>query len=152
MKTLIVCESVYHGNTRKIADAMAKVLGAEVRTPQEAGSLEGYDLVGFGSGIAYWKHYKGLFGLVEALPEVNGKKAFIFSTSGFGTTGYHAPMRKKLMKKGFEIAGEFACKAFDTSLLFSAIGGINKGHPDDKDLERARKFAEQMLSASESGA
>jgi len=36
MKTLIVCLSVHHGNTKKIADAMAAVLDAEVIGPGDA--------------------------------------------------------------------------------------------------------------------
>ena len=53
MKTLIICESVHHGNTKKIADAMAAVLNAEIKKPAEidVGKLGEYDLIGFGSGI-----------------------------------------------------------------------------------------------------
>jgi flavodoxin len=53
MKTLIVCVSVSHGNTRKLADAMAAELDAVVAEPEAAdpSAISNYDLVGFGSGI-----------------------------------------------------------------------------------------------------
>ncbi|MEJ8646009.1 hypothetical protein WKI68_41900 [Streptomyces sp. MS1.HAVA.3] len=51
MKTVIVCVSVSHGNTRRVADTMASVLGAKVVAPEEVdlGELAGADVVGFGS-------------------------------------------------------------------------------------------------------
>jgi len=33
MKTLVICISVHHGNTRKIAQAMAEVLDADMLEP-----------------------------------------------------------------------------------------------------------------------
>lgn len=53
MKSLIVCLSYHHNNTQKIAEAMAKILDAQVKTPQQTNpeDLQHYDLVGFGSGI-----------------------------------------------------------------------------------------------------
>ena len=53
VKSLVVVFSYHHNNTEKIANACAKVLGAEVKTPQQVtpGEIAEYDLVGFGSGI-----------------------------------------------------------------------------------------------------
>ena len=83
MKTLVICISVHHGNTRKIAQAMAEVLDADVLEPAniDVTTLDKYDLVGFGSGIYGWKHHNSLLNLVDKLPHTN-KKAFIFSTRG----------------------------------------------------------------------
>ena len=84
MKTLIICFSYHHKNTEKIASVFAKTLDAEVKTPSEVdpNGLSDYDLIGFGSGISFGNHYKELLDLVDKLPAVNNKKAFIFSTSG----------------------------------------------------------------------
>jgi hypothetical protein len=59
---------------------MAKVLNAQVNSPQETGSdeLEKYDLIGFGAGIDSGKHYRELLDFADALPQVTDKKAFIF--------------------------------------------------------------------------
>jgi flavodoxin len=51
MKALIICESVHHGNTKKVAEAFAGVLNATVKKPGEVdpAALAQYDLIGFGS-------------------------------------------------------------------------------------------------------
>jgi len=41
--------------------------------------------------------------------------------------------------------GEFSCRGWDTNGWLEKIGGINKGHPNEKDLERARRFAERLM-------
>lgn len=54
MKSVIVCTSVSHGNTKRIADVMGQALGAPVTAPEEVdpAGLAACDLVGFGSGIS----------------------------------------------------------------------------------------------------
>ncbi|MCK5177141.1 MAG: flavodoxin, partial [Candidatus Aenigmarchaeota archaeon] len=56
----IICISIHHGNTKKIAKAMAKVLDADILEPANIDilSLDKYELIGFGSGIYGWKHHK----------------------------------------------------------------------------------------------
>jgi flavodoxin len=46
-----------------------------------------------------------------------------------------------MRQKGFAIKGEFTSAGFDTFGPFKFIGGLKKGHPDEKDLEDARAFA-----------
>ena len=77
MKTLIICESVHHGCTKKIADAMAATLNAEVKKSGEvdSGKLGEYDLIGFGSGIYMGKMHKILVKLVDNMPKLE-KKCF----------------------------------------------------------------------------
>ena len=38
------------------------------------------------------------------------------------------------------IVGRFSCKGFDTFGPFRLIGGVSKGHPDEKDLAAAVEF------------
>ncbi len=146
MKTLIICESVHHGNTKKVADAMAGTLAATVVKPGEVdvGKLQEYDLIGFGSGIYMGRMHKNLVKLATEMPGLK-KKAFIFSTSGGADrASNHKPLRDILTGKGFEIVGEFTCKGHDTFGPFKLIGGLNKGKPDVKDLEDARQFAARL--------
>ena len=53
MKTLICYVSVHHGNTKKIAEAMAAAIGADCVPIKDVKSdmIAGADLVGFCSGI-----------------------------------------------------------------------------------------------------
>jgi len=148
LKNLIVCVSKYYGNTLKIAQAIASTLEAEVKKPDEITHIADYSLIGFGSGIYFAKHDPSLFELVEKLPKTD-KNAFIFSTRGrnslFEKT-YHKFLREKLNQKGYNVIGEFSCRAFsDYYKIFKLFGGVNKGHPNQKELEKAKIFALQLL-------
>ena len=144
MKALIICKSVHQGNTKKVAEAIAKVLKAEIKQPEEVKDISGYDLVGFGSGIYAFRHHKELFCLVDKL-DGKGKKAFMFSTSSSGNTGYHKALKEKLIKKGFNIIGDFSCKGLDKFGPLALIGGLNKGRPNKEDLKKAEDFAKIIL-------
>lgn len=145
-KTLIVCTSVSHGNTRKVANAMAPILGARVVAPEEAApdGLADYDLVGFGSGIFNRAFHPALRSFVERLPagRVSGR-AFVFVTSGFSKPSF-APMERLLDQKGYGTVDTFSCRGWDTFLPFQPFGGIRKGRPDANDLDLARAFAEDL--------
>lgn len=149
MKSLIVCVSTSHGNTRRVADRMAEVLDAEVVEPEavDPGKLCEYDLVGFGSGIYYMTFDSRLQTLIRRVPHVDGIRAFTFFTSGareIPLLDYTKPVRKQLASKGFEVLDSFSCRGFDTVGPFGFIGGINRGRPNDHDLERAAAFAERL--------
>jgi flavodoxin len=149
MKSLIICSSKSHGNTRRVADRMAEVLDAEVVTPEsvDPAMLPEYDLVGFGSGIYYMTVDTRLRNLIRHLPTVDHVRAFIFFTSGAREVpllGYQKPVRKWLETKGFEVIDSFCCRGFDTVGPFGYIGGINRGRPDDHDLDRAAAFAARL--------
>jgi len=149
MKTLIIYAAIHHGNTEKVAKAIAKTLDAELlrvdRVEVDANVLSDYDLIGFGSGIYGSKHHESLFDFVDKLPTLENKRAFIFSTKGLVMPRFiydlHKPLKKKLLEKGFDVIGEFSCRGFDTYGIFKRIGGINKGKPNEKDLRQAEAFA-----------
>ena len=145
MKTLIISYSYHHKNTEKIASVFAKTLDGEVKAPSDVNLavLSDFDLVGFGSGISFGRHYSDLLDFADKLPMVTNKKAFIFSTSGQTgkTSKFHQKLREKLESKGFSIVGEFNCAGFDTYGALKIFGGIQKGHPDEDDLKQAEAFA-----------
>ena len=146
-RCLMVYDSYHHGNTKKIAAAMAEASGAELCSVDDLDGkkLQDYELIGFGAGIAYGKHYDKLLKAAGTL-DLRGRTVFVFSTSGSGKSeSNNATLIELLKKSGADIAGSFACKGFDTAGPFKLIGGIAKGHPDAADLEAARKFALEML-------
>lgn len=143
MKTLIVYASIHHNNTEKIAKAMAEQLNADCIKAQSAnaGVAAGYDMIGIGSGIYMGKFHKEALKIIEE-NNWEGKKVFLFSTSGMGSGKFHKPVEEALIGKKAEIVGSFWCKGFDTYIkLFNLFGGLAKGHPDEKDVEAAREFA-----------
>ncbi|MER6314295.1 flavodoxin family protein [Streptomyces sp. NPDC001581] len=152
MKTLLVCTSVSHGNTRRVAQTMAQVLDARVVTPQETAVTEpaGYDLVGFGSGVFSQRMHPDLLGFVRALPPSSGR-AFVFATSGLPQRPF-APFTRPLVRlleaKGFDVEATFTCRAFDTWAPFTLIGGINEQRPNEADLTAARTFARRLANRS----
>ncbi len=147
MKALVIYVSVHHGNTEKVARAMASTLGADLLQVKQANvdMLEQYDLIGFGSGIYFGKHHRRLLDFVDKLPPVGNKKAFIFSTSGLRRIplvhNFDNPLRKRLQHKGFDIVAEFSCRGLDTYRAAGLVGGVNKGRPDANDLKQAEDFA-----------
>jgi flavodoxin len=150
VKSLIVAFSYHHKNTQKVAEVMAKVLDAQVKSPQQTNpeELNQYDLVGFGAGIDSGKHYRELLDFADATPQVTDKKAFIFSTSGLTgekkLTKDHSALREKLQSKGYLVVDEFQCKGFNTNSFLKYFGGMNKGRPDEEDLKCAEAFAEKL--------
>ena len=126
---------------------LADVLDTPIRSPQEIRpeDVQGYDLIGFGSGIYDGMHHKELLHLAERLPEANGKRAFLFSTSAIVNDDKvakdHSALRSRLRQKGYDIVDEFACKGYNTNSFLKYFGGMNKGRPNQQDLELAEKFA-----------
>ena len=147
MKSLLVLYSYHHKNTEKVAKTFAKVLDAQIKTPQQTNpeELQEYDLVGFGAGIDSGKHYKVLLDFADKLLPVNKKNAFIFSTAAI--TGEeklakdHSTLKEKLESKGYRIVDEFQCKGFNTNSFLRFFGGMNKGRPNAHDLKYAEDFA-----------
>ncbi|MFF0622359.1 flavodoxin family protein [Streptomyces sp. NPDC004296] len=153
MKAIIVCTSVSHGNTRRIADVMGQALEAPVVAPEEidTAELSGYDLVGFGSGIFTGNFHPWLLQFVRSLPngeqEGQRQRAFVFATSGLPEVRFRPftrPLVRLLDQKGFTTADTFSCRAFDTWLPFKLVGGINRARPNATDLDAARTFAEGL--------
>jgi flavodoxin len=150
MKSLLVLYSYHHKNTEKIAKVFAKVLDAQIKTPQQVDpeEIQEYSLIGFGSGIDSDKHYKVLLNLADTLPQVTDRKAFIFSTSGM--TGKakaakdHSSLRDKLQSKGYVVVDEFQCLGFNTNSFLKLLGGMNKGRPNAEDLKHAEEFAQNL--------
>jgi len=155
VKSLIVVFSYHHGNTEKIAHACAKVLGAEVKTPQQVKPEEiaEYDLVGFGSGIYSATFDPSVLDLADRLPRAGTTKTFLFSTFGAPAVfaggdfikNNHSQIREKLQAKGYRVIGEFGCAGWNTNSFLKYFGGLNKGRPDTNDLQNAEAFARQMM-------
>ncbi|NNH71555.1 flavodoxin [Nocardia uniformis] len=149
MKAIMVCTSVSHGNTRKVAEVIGKVLDARIVSPDQvdAAELSTYDLVGFGSGIFLGSFHTQLREFIESLPQEQRNKAFVFATSGFPEASFRPfsrPLVRLLEQQGFEVVDTFSCRAFDTFLPFKLVGGVRKGRPNASDLAAARTFAEGL--------
>ncbi len=153
MESLIICKSEHHENTQKIAESMADILNAEAVEPKNVDmeDVQKYDLIGFGSGIYFGKHHKRLLKLVDELPEINDKKAFVFATSGMGRFPifheFNKALKEKLVDKGFDVVDTFSCRGWDTNGIVGIFGGLNKGRPNQNDIENAKEFIKNLIES-----
>jgi flavodoxin len=145
MKTAICYYSRHHGNTLKVLEAMGQ--GNEIDlidvTSRIAVDLTGYDTVGFASGIYYGKMHDTVVNFArQYLPR--GKNVFFVYTCGSQRSGYTKAIAEVAAEKGATILGEYGCLGYDTFGPFKLIGGIAKGHPDEAELDGARRYYQQI--------
>ncbi len=150
LRALIICKSVHHQNTAKVARVMAEVLKADIIAPEDATyeMIQDYNLLGFGSGIYFGRFHSALRSLVRQMPlELSVRRqAFVFSISGlsFLWPMWHWPLKTRLSKRGIDVVGEFHCRGFDTVGPLWLLGGLNRQHPDQRDLYNAAEFARTL--------
>ena len=153
MKTLIIYCSDYNNNTEKIARAFAEKTDCELINIRDVNdiNIENYNLIGFGSGVYRESLSPKVFRLVEKL-NLKGKNVFVFSTSGVGMKYYNNSLIKLLESKGAINKGSFACKGsfeaskFTDKKIFDILGRLSQGHPNDKDIKRAKRFIECLIN------
>lgn len=143
----IICTSVHHNNTKRLAETLAEALKATVHTVDDAATLDVSEstVLGFGSGIYFGRHHQSLFQLVDSWP-TRPCRVFIFSTAGLPFLRWlqHCALRRRFVRRGFTVVGEFCCRGWDTVGPLWLMGGINRKHPNEKDLARAHRFALQL--------
>lgn len=145
-EVLIICESMYHGNTQKLAIAMARRLNCHLMTSEQATSenIQQYKVIGLGSGIYFTSNHPKLFDIIAKMK--NAQRAFIFSTHGRPFLGkYHESLKLALSNQGITVIGEFSCRGYDCTGPYIIVGGGNKGKPNEGDQTKASKFVDSIL-------
>lgn len=145
MKIAICYYSRHHGNTRKVLEAMAREADVDLIdvTARCAVPLDGFDCVGFASGIYAFEFHRSVVEFArQYLPE--GKPVFFVYTFGVTKGTGAAAAARVAQEKHCPVLGEYGCKGYDTFGPFKLVGGLAKGHPDERDLENARSFFRQM--------
>ena len=122
MRKAIIYASVHHGNTEKLVKSIAEECQVDLidAVKQSDADLSSYDMIGFASGIYFSKFHQSILKFAEKnLPD--DKKVFLICTYG-GSANYKS----------------------DTFGPFKLVGGIAKGHPDDKDIQNAVEFVKNL--------
>ena len=143
MKTAIIFASVHHGNTRKIVEQIARNNNVDLidATQVKEKDLSEYDRIGFASGIYYGKFHQSVLNFASVnLPEY--KEVFLICTYG-GSAAYQS-IETIIKDKHCNVIGKFSCKGYDTFGPFKLVGGIAKGHPNEKDLTAAMEFYQSL--------
>jgi flavodoxin len=152
VQTAIIYASIHHGNTRRLAEALAQPLDAALLTVDEAKELDGsaLDLIGFGSGIYFGRHHASLFDLVTNMKSLP-PHSFVFSTAGIVSLAFlwHRALTKQIEQHGCEVVGQFSCSGWDTVGPLWLLGGLHHRRPNERDLKRAEDFARYLRATFE---
>jgi len=154
------------GNTRLVAEAMARGLSAEgcdpvhVRPIEKVGPEEwrGCDLFVLGTPVFYYKEpanvrawIRGLAprDLVPAFAGLRrGKPAFTFITHGGNPTNTLRRLQRLLGAKGARVLGSFECFGYDTYPIY--LKSFRQwGHPDAEELAAAEEFGRAAARQAE---
>ena len=142
MATAIIYCSKHHGNTKKLLDAIAEedseVELVDVTEKQEL-DLRRYDKIGFASGIYYNKFAEQ----VQNYAKVNlptGKNVFFIATAGNPTKSCFNSIAAVTQEKHCKELGRYITKGFDTYGPFKLVGGLQKGHPTEEEVQAAVNF------------
>ena len=148
-QTVILYASVHHGNTRKVAEHLARQEGVTAvdLLHDPLPDLGSYDLVGFASGIYFQAMHQRVRQALDRAVFRPGQAVFFLYTCGAPLGDGAKGLKKILAQKGGPWAGTFRCRGYDTYGPFGKLGGIAKGHPNARDLDRAAAFLRQLREA-----
>ncbi len=144
-KSIIIYESLHHGNTKKLVDAIAQQFPVEVKSVREFdGDLSEYDIIGFASGIAFGKFYNEIFSLAtDKMPFE--KDIFFLFTAGIPIGDPAKEIKFVAQQRGNRIHGAYCCRGLDTLGPLRYIGGINQGCPTEEDIRGAVDYYRLVL-------
>ncbi len=145
-KTAIAYYSKHKGNTEKVLSAI-KEYDSEVElidvTERHEADLTGFDRIGFASGIYYTKFAEQVLNFAKVnLP--TGKDVFFIATAGNPMDFNFNSIEAVIKAKHCTEIGRFQCKGWDCFGPFKIVGGIQTGHPDEKELEEAVEFYKNL--------
>jgi len=142
------------GSTAKVAEAIARGLrdhGFDVDlfslTRGKVPQLQGYDLLGLGSPVYYYRQPFNVIDFVSGLPLLNGLPAFTFNTYATYQCDASREIIKAVMKKHGRPIGHYSCRGSGTFLGYAKLGYVfSPDHPKDTALADARAFGELMAA------
>ena len=146
MSTCIIYYSKHHGNTKKLLDAI-KAADPEVvlidSTEKHEVDLNGYDRIGFASGVYYSKFAEQVLTFAKVnLPAQ--KNVFYLATAGNPIKMNFNSIAEIAKDKQCNELGRFQCEGFDTFGPFKLVGGIQKGHPTEDEIAEAVEFYKNL--------
>lgn len=129
----------YHsrgGNTKKLADAIAKAVGTNALTTENP--VDEADILFIGGALYAGKVDKPLEALLNGLSAGSVKQVALFGNSASGK-GIGEIAKPILEQKQIPVAGDYSCKG---KFLLA-----NRGKPDSKDLAAVAEFAKGIAGS-----
>jgi flavodoxin len=131
---------MYHsktGNTKKVAETIAKAMGTTAVQITDKINFDSADLLFIGDGVYGAKPNKITEEFIKTLDPNKVKSVAVFGTYG-GQKKAIVAMTEMLKKQGINVMEEsFGCKGKSWFIL-------NRKHPDLNDLQGAEKFAKKV--------
>ena len=145
MKSLVIYYSKT-GNTEKVARAIAKGLGADLKRVEEVHDISGYDLICVGTPVYAFAPAKQMIKFLEEIPPLSNIKGIGFCTmNGIGDKRTLRIIKEKMEVKGITFLGGFSCRGLSGILANISLRIFNKERPDEEDLRKAEDFGKRML-------
>jgi flavodoxin/ferredoxin len=139
------------GSTLRVAEAMSDVFretGNSVRTVslKKATDQDAIksDLLGVGTPCFSSQAPTPVKRFLRSLPSLNGKRAFVFATSGGAPGRVLYDVASLLRGKGANVIGGFLARG-ELHHPAPCLIGRMRGRPDQQDLARARRFAKSAV-------
>lgn len=145
-KSVIVYASLHHGNTHQLAEAISAKYGTDLIDAASiyTADLSGYDLIGFASGIDFGSFYEPVLRFLnENLPE--NKKVFFLYTCAKVSGRFTKPIREEALRKNAVLCGEYGCRGYNTYGPWKLIGGMNKNHPTQEEIDACLDFFASLI-------
>ncbi len=138
MKKIRVIYQSRKGNTKKIADAIATVIGDVSEELPPAYPCEGVNILFLGGGIYAGKIDKKLDAFVRTLTPQRVKNVAVFGTAASGEDKGVQQIKDLLKSQSINVLDDsFVCKG---KFLFA-----NRKNPDANDIQAAKEFAQRVL-------
>lgn len=156
MNVTMVCFS-QTGNTRRVAEAMAAAFRAAGHTPQIVSLKEATpqhattgNLLGIGTPCLSSQAPTPMKAFLRSLPQLDGRRAFVFATSGGAPGRVSYDLTRLLRDRGAEVVGGFLTRG-EVHHPAPCLTGRMAGRPNEEDLADARGFAAAVAEHVSSG-
>jgi flavodoxin len=146
------------GNTKKIAEVMQDTFNDSGHNAQITSFMKAHsddmakaDLIGIGAPCFASQAPSPVKSYLHALPDLNGRSAFVFATSGGAPGRVLYDITEILRQKNVKVVGGFLSRG---TCFYPAPCLVNRfpGRPNNEDLENAKHFASTLIDHIENGA
>lgn len=128
------------GNTKKIADAVAKAAGCEALSVNKP-LTRNVDTLFIGAAVYRMGVDESVLKFIDSLTPKRVKRVVVFSTSGLFKKRAYKVIKRALKLKSIKVEKDFFfCKG--------QLAGMNVGRPNEKDIQDAYEFTSKILRGS----
>lgn len=147
-----ICYFSQTGNTLKIAKRITegfesqnnKVICSSIKDINHNTIIDS-DIIGIGSPTFECHAPTPIKTFIKSLPNLSGKKSFVFVTSAGAAGNVISDIQKLLKQKGSNVINAFLSPG-EMFHPAPCIYGKSKGHPNINDLQNAKEFASTILN------